>query len=105
MSALLKEVQRLLKETPLPGEYNLKGSTENDVSGGYIFIKEGEIIKLCVVDPKMHASRNKAYVYQGITLVLEKYADNWEFVCAAETPQQLVGALFTYILTGVFDDL
>ena len=98
---LIHEIQEVMDENPLPEgwEADSRGRVGDD---GYIFIRKGGVIIYCVVDIANH--RRAASEGRG-PITIELYAGNWIALCDADTPEQAVAALITFILTGNHDEL
>lgn len=98
---LILKIQKVIDENPLPEGWEAD-SKERVGDDGYIFIRRGGEITYCVVDIANHkraASEGKG------PITVELYAGNWTALCDADTPEQAVAALITFILTGNHDEL
>lgn len=102
VTALLEGVIEAFKEVELPQEWRIESSDDRALSDGYLFLRRNMVITACIVD--YHRQMRAATLGKG-PITLEKYTNNWELVCDADTPEQVVQAFLTYDTFGAFNDL
>lgn len=98
---LIHEIQKVIDENPLPEGWEAD-SSERVGDDGYIFIRKGRVITYCVIDIANH--RRAASEGKG-PITVEIFDGDWAALCDADTPEQTVAALLTFILTGNHDEL
>ena len=98
---LILKIQKVIDENPLPEGWEAD-SKERVGDDGYVFVKWGTAIMYCVIDIANH--RRAASEGKG-PITVEIFDGDWIALCDADTPEQAVAALITFILTGNHDEL
>ena len=100
MTALLKEVLKVLKGVELPPEWTVDQYDNRAINDGYLFLKKGKDSMACIVD----YHRQARAVTRGANgpLTLEKWDGDWAVLCDADTPKQVVMAFITFATFGAF---
>ena len=105
-TALLTETLEAIKKEGLPTGWTVGDGLDKEIEDGYIFLRKDKIIVGCIIDIMVHT---RAPSTRKGPLTLEKYEPHprkgWTVLCDADTPEQVVAAFITYVLTGEFDDV
>jgi hypothetical protein len=106
-TVLLTDTLEAIKKEGLPTGWTIGDGLGKEMEDGYIFLRKNKIIVGCIIDIAVH--KRAASIGKG-PLTLEKYEPKprgagWTVLCDADTPEQVVAAFITYVLTGEFDDV
>ena len=106
VTALLTETLDTLNKEVLPTGWTIGDGLDREMNYGYIFLRKNKVITGCIIDITVH--KRASSIGKG-PLTLEKYEPHpgkgWTVLCDADTPEQVVAAFITYVLTGEFDDV
>lgn len=100
----IREVGCHLYKLGLPPEWATDKDGDNLWEDqGLIFLRKRGIIRMCVIDTRVS---DKNFNGHRGPLTLETYeTKEWKFLLNTDTPEDMANAIFTYIVTGVFDEV
>ena len=86
----------------MPPGWGLAPNSHWEQQHGFIFLRKSGIIKACLIDLP-HMKRAMCTDPPQGRFAIETYttADGWKVENYADTPEQLVAAFITYVVTGV----